>query len=419
MLRRILALMGKEFIQIRRDHRTLAMIIAIPVVWLIIFGYAADFNIHHLKLIILNQDESELATVLEKAFRSTDSFQIVGGEVKEESAARSYLQLDKADLALIIPAGFGVVVLGDDAGAPGEDAAAASSNLKVLVDGADFFSAQSAAGLLQKTLQNNQAELQRVIAENNADQIMTRVTKLLPAPVKLFIPPETITKEKILAALPKSGPNLVPSIEYLYNPEVRSSVFMIPAIAAMVILLLTVMLTSLGVVRERERGTLEQLVVSPLRPLELMLGKVLPYAVVSLLDLTLVLVAAIYLFSIPFAGNLWIFYGISIFFLLSALGLGLLASTAAQNQQQAMQMAIFIAFPQMLISGVIFPLEAMPAPIVAVAKCLPLTYFVPVARGMFIKGLGLDALGGQAIALVVYGVVMIVAASLVFRRRLD
>jgi ABC-2 type transport system permease protein len=208
-------------------------------------------------------------------------------------------------------------------------------------------------------------------------------------------------------------------MDFLFNPELKSAIYMIPGIAAMVILFITVLMTALGVVRERERGTLEQLVVSPIRPLELMIGKMLPYSLVGLLDFTLVLLLAIYIFDVPFAGNLAVFYGITVFFLLSALGLGLVASSAAQNQQQAMQMAMFVVFPQMLLSGVIFPLQAMPMPIKVIAQAFPLTYYVPIARGMFVKGLSLASLQGQAIALVIYGLVMIVIASILFRRKLD
>lgn len=405
MFSRVLAVMGKEFIQIKRDRRTLAMIIAIPVVWLIMFGYAADFNVRHLKLIIQNNSDSRVAQVLVAAFEKSESFKIVGSDLRSEDEIRDYLRLDKADLALLIPEGFG---------GPSGD-----STLKVLVDGADFFSAQSAAGLIQKVLQGAQEELQAELIRSNAAAVKDRLIALLPAPARALMASGMVNVESIANSLPANLPRLVPEMEFLFNPEVKSSVFMIPGLAAMVILFITALMTALGVVRERERGTLEQLAVSPVRPFELMVGKVVPYALVGLLDFTLVLLAAVYIFGVPFAGNVGLFYLVTTFFLLSALGLGLVASAAAQNQQQAMQMTMFMVFPQMLISGVIFPLEAMPAPIVAIAKLMPLTYYVPVARGMFIKGLGLDAFRGQTVALLVYGAAMIVVASILFRRKLD
>lgn len=405
MFSRILAVMSKEFIQIKRDRRTLAMIIAIPVVWLIVFGYAADFNVRHLKLIIQNSSESRVAQVLVAAFEKSDSFKIVGSDLRSEEEIRDYLRLDKADLALLIPEGFG---------GPSSD-----SPLKVLVDGADFFSAQSAAGLIQKVLQAAQEELQAELMRSNAAAIKDRLMTSLPVPAKALVASGMVDIESIASSLPADLPRLVPEMEFLFNPEVKSSVYMIPGLAAMVILFITALMTALGVVRERERGTLEQLAVSPIRPIELMVGKVIPYAFVGLLDFTLVLLAAVYVFDIPFAGSASRFYLVTTFFLISALGLGLVASSAAQNQQQAMQMTMFLVFPQMLISGVFFPLETMPVPIAAIARLMPLTYYVPVARGMFIKGLGLDAFRGQTLALLVYGAVMIIVASILFRRRLD
>lgn len=405
MIKRILALMGKEFIQIKRDRRTLVMIIAIPLLWLIIFGYAAELNVRHLKLIVRNEAQNDLAGIVVDAFKASDSFSIVGNNFRSQDEVKEQLRLDKADLALIIPPGFG------DAGA--------EAPIRVLVDGADFFSAQSAVGLVQKALQSAQAEIQAAALAAAKTQVQAKLAQALPVPAQMMLSSGMIDVNALVDTLPASMPKLVPEMEFLYNPDVRSAIFMIPGIAAMVILFITVLMTALGVVRERERGTLEQLVVSPLRPVELMVGKILPYSLIGLLDFTLVLVAAIYLFDIPFAGNLAVFYIVTVFFLLSALGLGLVASAAAQNQQQAMQMAMFTVFPQMLISGVIFPLEAMPAPIVAIAKVLPLTYYVPVARGMFIKGLGIETLQSQAIALVVYGLAMIAVASVIFRRKLD
>jgi len=204
----------------------------------------------------------------------------------------------------------------------------------------------------------------------------------------------------------------------LFNPELRSANVMIPGLTGMVILFITSMMTALGIVREKEHGTLEQIVVSPITSLELMIGKLVPYTLIGLFDFALVMAAGIFVFDVPFAGNMSLFVGFALLFLLSTLGLGLLVSTMAQNQQQAIQMSMFMVFPQFLVSGLIFPLSAMPVAIRYLAYLFPLTYFMPLARGMFLKGVGLDVLYLPATLLGIYGIAMIAFASLRFRKRL-
>ncbi len=193
---------------------------------------------------------------------------------------------------------------------------------------------------------------------------------------------------------------------------------MIPGLLGLVVMFMTTLMTALGVVRERELGTMEQLVVTPLRPLELMLGKILPYLLVGAVDFALVFAAGLYLFDLTFAGNLPLFLLLSLLLVLTTLGLGLLISTVSQNQQQAMQLAMFAMLPQILLSGFIFPLDAMPRAIKAIAYLLPFTHFVPIAQGMFIKGQGLDLLWPQVAVLAAYAVVVVGLATARFRKRI-
>jgi ABC-2 type transport system permease protein len=193
---------------------------------------------------------------------------------------------------------------------------------------------------------------------------------------------------------------------------------MIPGLLGLVVMFMTTMMTAMGIVREQEYGTMEQLMVTPLRPFELILGKLLPYFLIAAIDFTLVFVAGVYLFDLSFAGNLPVFLALSLLLVFTTLGLGLLISTVAQNQQQAMQLAIFTIIPQILMSGLIFPLSSLPRPIQAIAYLLPFTHYVPIARGMFIKGQGLDHLTTPALVLAAYAVVVVAAVSLRFRKRL-
>jgi ABC-2 type transport system permease protein len=193
---------------------------------------------------------------------------------------------------------------------------------------------------------------------------------------------------------------------------------MIPGLLGLVTMFMAVMMTALGIVREREYGTMEQLVVTPIRPFELMIGKLMPYALVTAIDFGLVFLAGTYLFTLTFAGNLPLFLALTLLFLVTTLGLGLLVSTVAQNQQQAMQMALLVILPQILVSGLIFPLDSMPKAIQYISYLLPFTHFVPITRGIFIKGQEFSLLTTQTGILALYAVAVVTLATLRFRKRL-
>ncbi|WP_169328712.1 ABC transporter permease [Thermaerobacter subterraneus] len=196
----------------------------------------------------------------------------------------------------------------------------------------------------------------------------------------------------------------MPDVEILYNPDLKSAPVMIPGLLGMVTMLATTLLVALGIVREREYGTLEQLAVTPLRLFEV--GKLLPYIVLAGVDFVLVLVAGLTVFGLEPAGSLALFTGLTLLFLLSTVGLGVLGSAVSENQQQAMQLAFFVMFPQILMSGLIFPISSMPRVIQWISTVLPFTYFVPIARGISLKGQGLDVLWPQAAVLAGYGVLL-------------
>ncbi len=215
--------------------------------------------------------------------------------------------------------------------------------------------------------------------------------------------------------------NLQPPIDLRtrvwYNPELRTANYMVPAVIVMILMLTTMLLTSLSIVRERERGTLEQLMVTVVKPWELMVGKLLPFPFVGLLDVLLVTALGVLWFRIPVQGSLWLLFALSSLFLLTTLGLGLLISTLCQTQQQAMMVSMFVMIPNILLSGFIFPIANMPPAIQVLSYAVPGRYFVAIVRGIFLKGAGLDVLWPQAAAMAVFGLVLLAVSSLRFRKR--
>ncbi|HYG58459.1 MAG TPA: ABC transporter permease [Symbiobacteriaceae bacterium] len=374
MLQRLLALAHKEFIQIRRDRRTLAMMIALPVLWLVLFGYAFSFDVKEVDVAVLDESGTRTGAMVADAFRAYERFVVVELDNATDAGVRDAMYRDELAMAVIIPKGY----------------PDSPDGLKVIIDGANIFAAQTGARLLQVALEPVQAQVAAAFAQSAGEFRLT--------------PPEL--------------PQLIPELEVLYNPELKSANVMIPGLLGMVIMFMTTMMTAMGVVREREYGTMEQLVVTPIRPVELMLGKLLPYFLVAAVDFAIVFVAGMYLFDLKFMGNLPLFLGLSLLLVFTTLGLGLLLSTVAQNQQQAMQLALFAILPQMLLSGLIFPLSSLPKWVQYIAYALPFTHYVPVARGMFIKGQTFDLLYTETAILAVYAVVVVAVASLRFRKRI-
>jgi ABC-2 type transport system permease protein len=463
VLHRILALAGKEFIQIRRDRRTLAMMIVLPLLWLVMFGYAFSFDVEEIAVAVVDQSGTRIGGLVADAVRGYERFRPTAIGELSEAGIRQAMHRDQLVMGVIIPPGYG------DAGI--------DAQVRVLIDGSDLFGAQAGARHFQNALAPVQDEIRAVIqqraqaemrarmesevaartaelrskaeatlqgqiefARRDAErQIEARKAELLAQlPPQLrgqaeamlaglrFEPPQLALPADLIQPLsldavnftPPDPPQMLPEIDILYNPNLRSADVMIPGLLGLVTMFMAIMMTAIGVVREREYGTLEQLVVTPIQPVELMVGKLIPYAIVAIVDFAIVFVAGSYLFDLTFAGNLPVFLGLTALFLITTLGLGLLISTIAQTQQQAMQMAMFMIFPQILLSGLIFPLTSMPKAIQWIANLLPFTYFVPITRGMFIKGQEFELLLMPALVLAAYCVLVVTAASLRFRKRL-
>jgi ABC-2 type transport system permease protein len=284
----------------------------------------------------------------------------------------------QARVGIVIPPDFEKDVLRGDA------------QVLVLVDGSDLFTSQSA---------NAYATL---VGQAHAIQIVYDV---------------------IAQAGAKASGGALPAlnalIHVLYNPDMSTLWFIIPGMAAMLLQTQALALTAAAVVREREMGTIEQILVTPIRPFELMIGKIVPYVIIAMLNMLTVIAIGVFWFHVPFQGSFWLFIGLSSLYVLSGLGLGLLISSVSQNQRQAQQLMMLFMMVSLLLGGFIFPRYTMPAVVRTIGNLFPITYFIPISRGIITKGIGFSVLSGQVLALVIYIVVVMFLATITFRRRLD
>jgi ABC-2 type transport system permease protein len=427
--KRIGALVRKEFVQLRRDRRTLAMMILLPILWLVAFGYAVNFDVPHLKVFVVDRaDNGDSRDVIDRIDRH-DSLEVVGSGSEEDAVDR--IKDGTADVILVFPEAFEFPAKDED------------SQLKIQVDGSRLFTAQSAVRELNDVLKDLQKdsirdikeELEKTFEKSREDSLSLSLSGDSPLS---NLPPQAAEslwkqiesrvksaleermeerKDELEKQLPDPEASM-PDVDVLYNADLKSVHYMIPGLVGLVLIFITTLMTALGVVREKERGTLEQLIVSPLRPFELMLGKVLPYMIIATLDFAIVFAAGVYWFDVPFRGDLFSFILVALLFLFSSLGMGLLVSTVSQNQQQAMQLAVMTLVPQILLSGFIFPLEAMPWGIRWIAYVLPLSYFLPISRDVFLKGMSAWDYPLEFAVLAFFGVFFLLVATIRFRRSL-
>jgi ABC-2 type transport system permease protein len=329
----------KEFRELRRDRRTMAMMIVLPVVLLVVFGYAANFKVHDIPAVVVGPEASQAAAALrEPTFHVTEIDPAAG-----ESVARDRLRDGRAVIA---------VVTGGD-------------RPLVLLDGTQLFSAEAA---------------------------------------------ET--------ALSRSAGGPAPAVRILYDPQLTTSWVMVPGLAGLILVFIGTLITSLGVVRERQAGTLEQLAVMPFRAWDVIAGKIAPYLLMATVDLILILVIGMSVFHVPFAGNVGVFTLGAALFLLVTLGMGILISTVSQNQGQAIQLAFMILLPQILLSGLIFPVPSMAPGVRWISYVLPLTYFIQISRGVMLKATPITALWQPLGLLALLAVVVLGLAIVRFRRDL-
>ncbi|MGE5375382.1 MAG: ABC transporter permease [Bacteroidota bacterium] len=377
MLQRIWAITQKEFITTFRDRGTLFIILLMPLIQLVLFAYGIRTDVKHISMVVADQSLDQASRSYIEDLVQSGYFDIVEA-VPDQDQAIDRIDQGEAKLGVVIPAGFSEQLNEHDA------------SILFIVDGSDPFTTQSAYSAANLIAQQHSVQL-----------ILQDLSRLGQGPSGLSLTP------------------LNAHIRILYNPDLIDLWFFVPGMIAMLLQIQTIILTALAVVREREVGTIEQVLVTPIRPVELMLGKTLPYLLLAVINLLTIILMGTLWFGVPFRGDFVLFFWLVLLYIISGLGLGLLISSISQNQQQAQQLAMMTMLLGLIISGFVFPHYSMPLLLRLLSYIFPLTAFIPISRGIFMKGIGLPFLTNQVLFLVVYDVVILIVAARLFRRTLD
>ncbi len=371
---RIFSIIRKEFLQIFRDPRTLAMIIIMPIMQLFLLGYAATTDVKNISMTVWDQSKTIQSRNLLDAFRAADYF-VIEHSVGSLEEYQALIESGDTRVVLVIP--------------PDYDRRLMEGNAQVLMvlDGSD---ATVGATALSTARLVGQAYSTKIMSEQSS--LAGRTAPSAPVEVRTQV---------------------------WYNPDLNSAFFNIPGVIGMILSFITSILTATTIVRERERGTIEQLIVTPIRSWELIAGKLLPYVILGFIETFEILLIGHWWFGVPIRGSGGLIILTSGLFLMSSLGIGLLASTMANTQQEAMMTVMMFNLPMIFLSGFFFPIAAMPKFLQIVSYAIPLRYYLTIIRSLLIKGVGLAAIQSEVIALIIFGVVIMGAASLRFRKRLD
>mgnify|MGYP001135518946 FL=1 len=372
---RLLAIVRKEFIHIVRDPRTLGVMFVLPIVQLVLLGYASSSDVRNIPLALLDNDRSTESRQLLDSYLASGQFQLEF-VVDSEAELTRLIDAGAVKAGLIIPRGYGR-----------EIAARQQVSVAFFIDGSD------------PSVANTALSSARLIGQAHGNALML----------------ETIERR---GAINMQAPIDIRTRVW-YNPDMLSVYFMIPALIGLILQLQATMLTSGAIVRERERGTIEQLIVTPIRPFELMLGKTLPYMLVAFFMVIEVLVVGSFWFKVPIRGNIVFLLFASLLFLLVVLGLGLMISTVASNQQESMLLTIATILPSVFLSGFIYPISGLPQWLQAVSYVIPLSYFIDIVRSTMLKGVGFDVLASKVLILGLFAAVLLIVASLRFKKRLE
>ncbi len=372
---RLLSIIRKEFIQIFRDPRTLALILVMPVIQLFLLGYAATTDVKNVSIAVWDQSRSPESRALLDAFRAADYFKFTY-EVYSNDEIQTLIEGGEVRGALVIPPDYSIKLLEGKA------------QVSMILDGSDA------------TVGATALSTARLIGQAHSIKVLT----------------EQAARQGRAAAV---QPPLEVRTQVWYNPDLRSSYFMIPGVMGMVLYAIMAMLTATAVVRERERGTIEQLIVTPIRPWELIVGKVTPFVILGFFNLAELLLIGHYWFGVPIRSNFLLVVGAAGLLLLSSLGIGLFASTIANTQQEALLTVFVTILPGVFVSGFLFPLEAMPRILQIISYAIPLRYYLIINRSLLLKGVGFEALQTEIISLALFGIIIMTFAALRFRKRLD
>jgi ABC-2 type transport system permease protein len=369
----------KEFLQLRQDRRMIPIMFVAPVVQLVVFGFAVNTDVQDVPLVLVDRDRSAQSRELVDDFVRSGYFELSGVE-QDMGAVDRWLLTGQAQVALLIGPGYA------DALATGRPAP-----VQVIADGSDATSANVALSYAGRIVATRAAEV--------------RLAGVAAAGEGVRMPSVGRTE-------------LVPRV--WYNPELESRRFYVPAVLAMILMVMTMLLSAMAVVREKEIGTLEQVMVTPIQPWQLLVGKLFPFAVIGSVQVFVATAATVWGFGVPLRGSFLLLLGLTQLFILNTLGLGLLVSTLVRTQQQAMMAsAFFVMVPMIYLSGLMFPIENMPVAIQYVTYLVPVRYYANVIRGIFLRGSGIDVLWPDALAMLAMGLSILALAALRFRKRLD
>lgn len=387
MWRRIREIIHKEFRQALREPRMRVLLFFPPLLQLIIFGYAVNLDVENSRLAWMDQDRTPASRDLLAAFTGSPYFELVATP-RDDREAQALLDRGQVNLVVRVLPGFARQI------DRGQTAA-----VQLLVEGSNSNTAS--------------------IVANYANRVVSRYASRLL---------EERQRSRQMAMLSAAGideprrarlPSLDSRGRVWFNPDLESRRYFVPGVVVNIITLVTLMLTALAIVREKEIGTMEQLMVTPIRPIELILGKTLPFALVGLLQVVLITAAALLVFQVPLRGNPLLLLGCAMLFLLTTLGAGLFISTVSQTQQQAVMASSFFFMPAFMLSGFAFPIRNMPEPVQYLTYLNPVRYFMEIVRGLFLKGAGVDILWPQMLSMLVFGLAVVIFSALRFHKHLE
>jgi ABC-2 type transport system permease protein len=367
----------KELLQLRQDRRMLPVLFVSPVIQILVFGFAVNTDVADVPLVLVDQDRTAASRELVRRFIGSGYFELVGVE-DGIGGIDDWLVTGEAQLALVIAAGYGKA-----------SASEGTPAVQVVADGSDSTSSTLALGYATAIVRSEEAGL-----------VARRLATGEGAP---------------------AAPGRIELLSRVwYNPDLLSRWFYVPAVLAMILMIMTMLLSAMAVVREKEIGTMEQLIVTPIRSWQLLVGKLFPFGLIGSVQVFVVSAIAVWGFGVPLRGSFWLLLALTMLFLLNTLGLGLLVSTVVRTQQQAMMTAAFVFMvPMIYLSGLIFPIENMPRGIQLFTYVIPLRYYANIIRGIFLRGSGLGVLWPEAVTLAAMGVGILAVASLRFRKRID
>jgi ABC-2 type transport system permease protein len=383
MRERLKEIIRKEFRQAFREPRLRTMLFLPPVIQLLVFGYAVNLDVEHASMAWMDQDRTPESRELLAAFQGSGRFEILAAPANDRDV-QTLLDGNKVDMVVRVLPGFERDVQ-----------RGRSTGVQILINGTNSNTASIVSGYASSIVANFAGQ---ALEAQNRNRLTARMA---PSPVHAGVPQLNLQSRS------------------WFNPDLLSRNYFVPGIVVNIIMQITLMLTAMAIVREKEIGTMEQLMVTPIRPIELMLGKTLPFALVGLVDTALVIVVALLLFHVPFRGSVLLLFACALLFLMTTLGAGLFISTISQTQQQAMMTTFLFFQPFFLLSGFAFPIRNMPRSMQYLTMLDPLRYFIEIVRGLFLKGTGVSVLWPQMAALAIFGVVILSLSAMRFRKRLD